>query len=210
MVGVVEDMPDESLLEPVIPLLYRARAQEVVGKRQRLCARAWPSRHAQSLIDIGAAIKAAAPEVSFVLRPYDQYLRRDFARERLLAIIAGFFVALATLLAGLGVFGVMSYAVTARQRELGIRLALGARAGQVLRMVLARAGSLVVIGGVAGLMASWWATTLVASLLHGTPPRDATAFGAAAVVILAVGLVAAWVPARTAARTDAAIVLRDS
>ena len=78
----------------------------------------------------------------------------------------------------------MSHAVTARQRELGIRVALGARAGQVLRMVLARAGSLVVIGGVTGLMVSWWATTLVASLLHGTPPRDAMAFGAAAVVIL--------------------------
>jgi ABC-type antimicrobial peptide transport system permease subunit len=100
--------------------------------------------------------------------------------------------------------------VTAGQRELGIRVALGARAGQVLRMVLARAGALVVIGGVTGLIVSWWATTLVASLLHGTPPRDAMAFGAAAVVILAIGLAAAWIPARTAARTDAAVVLRDS
>lgn len=61
-------------------------------------------------------------------------------------------------------FGVMSSAVTARQRELGIRLALGARAGQVLRLVLARASTLVAIGGIAGLMLSWWATTLVASL----------------------------------------------
>ena len=94
------------------------------------------------------------------------------AQERVVAMLSGFLGALALLLAGLGLYGVMSYAVSRRRMELGIRLALGAAPRAVVRLVLARVGLLVGAGVVAGMAASLWLSRFVAPLLYGLQPRD--------------------------------------
>jgi ABC-type antimicrobial peptide transport system permease subunit len=124
-------------------------------------------------------------------------------------MLSGFLGALALLLAGLGLYGVMSYAVSRRRMELGIRLALGAAPRAVVRLVLTRVGLLVGAGVVAGAAASLWLARFVAPLLYGLQPRDPVTLLAAALTLAAVGALAAWLPARRASRIDPAVVLRE-
>jgi putative ABC transport system permease protein len=158
---------------------------------------------------IADAISRTAPTVSFTLKPYRNLLWSEFARERFLTAIAVFFVGLAALLAGAGVFGVLSYSVATRQRELGVRVALGARAGQVRRLIFGRAGTLIAAGGGLGLIAGIGVGRLVAASLNGVPPIDPMTVVTVAVVIAAIGGLAAWLPAERAARVDPIVVLRE-
>jgi ABC-type antimicrobial peptide transport system permease subunit len=114
------------------------------------------------------------------------------------------------LLAGLGLYGVTSYAVSRRRAEIGIRMALGAAPGRVVRLVLARVTMLVAIGVVVGAGASLWASRFVAMLLYGLEPRDPLTLVGAAVVLATVGAAAGGLPAYRATRIDPAVVLRDS
>ncbi|MGH9408894.1 MAG: FtsX-like permease family protein, partial [Vicinamibacterales bacterium] len=110
---------------------------------------------------------------------------------------------------GLGIYGVVSYAVARRRREIGIRMALGANAAGVVRVVVRQAAALVGTGIVVGLAASAWASRLAAALLYGLAPGDPLTLGSAALVLLAVGVGASWAPARRAVRIDPARVLRE-
>jgi ABC-type antimicrobial peptide transport system permease subunit len=134
----------------------------------------------------------------------------SLTQERVIAMLAGFFGALALLLAGLGLYGVTSYAVSRRRTEIGIRMALGAQPSGVVRLVLARVALLVGTGLIVGTGVSLWASTFIASLLYGLAPRDRVTLVGAAVVLSAVGAAAGWVPAYRASRIDPAAVLRDS
>jgi putative ABC transport system permease protein len=130
-------------------------------------------------------------------------------QERLVAMLSGFFGGLALLLAGLGLYGVTAYAVSRRRTEIGIRLALGARPGGVVRLVLRRVALLVGAGVVVGGVASLWAARFAGSLLYGLQPRDPVTLAAAAAVLAGVGALAGWLPARRASRIDPARVLRE-
>ena len=130
-------------------------------------------------------------------------------QERLVAMLSGFFGALALLLAGIGLYGVTAYAVSRRRTEIGIRLALGAQPGGVIRLVLRRVALLVGAGVVAGGLTSLWAARFAGSLLYGLQPRDPWTLGAAAAVLVGVGALAGWLPARRASRIDPARVLRE-
>jgi ABC-type antimicrobial peptide transport system permease subunit len=123
-------------------------------------------------------------------------------------MLAGFFGALALLLAGLGLYGVTSYAVTQRRTEIGIRMALGAAPAGVIRLVLGRVTLLVGIGVVVGAGVSLWASPLVATLLYGVQPRDPVTLVGAVLVLGTVGAVAGC-PAYRASRIDPAESLRD-
>ncbi len=158
---------------------------------------------------VGAALAAVDPGVAFTFRPLADVLNGSIAEERLVAMLSGFLGALALLLAGLGLYGVMSYAVSRRRTELGIRLALGAAPRNVVLLVLARVGLLVAAGIAAGTAASVWLSRFVAPLLYGLHPRDPVTLSAAALTLAAVGGLAAWLPARRASRIDPAEVLRD-
>jgi ABC-type antimicrobial peptide transport system permease subunit len=130
-------------------------------------------------------------------------------QERIVAMLAGFFGGLALLLAALGLYGVTSYSVNRRRAEIGIRLALGADRGGVLRMVIGRVVWLVACGVVVGGALSVWASKFIATLLFNVTPRDPLTFAVATAVLFTAALTAGWLPARRAASIDPARVLRE-
>jgi ABC-type antimicrobial peptide transport system permease subunit len=125
-------------------------------------------------------------------------------------MVTAFFGTLALLLAGLGLYGITSYAVTRRRAEIGIRMALGAETTSVLRLVLLRVFVLVAAGIIIGTVASVWSSRFIASLLYDLQPRDMVTLVSAAVTLTAVGALAGWIPAYRASRIDPAQVLRNS
>src|ERR1700676_1252953 len=158
---------------------------------------------------LASALTAVDPDLEFTFRPLTDQVSASLTQERVIAMLAGFFGALALLLAGLGLYGVTSYAVSRRRGEIGIRIALGAAPGSVMRLVLSRVTRLVAIGVLVGAGVSIWASTFVASLLYGLEPRDPITLIGAAVVLGIVGAVAGWLPAYRASRLDPAAVLRE-
>jgi ABC-type antimicrobial peptide transport system permease subunit len=136
-------------------------------------------------------------------------MEQSISPYRLIAVLCGFFAALALLLSGVGLYGVMAYTVTRRSGEIGIRMALGAARGDVLWMVLREALLLAAGGAALGLPAALAATRLVRSGLFGVEPNDPATLASAAAVLVAVAALAAFIPARRAATLDAMSVLRN-
>jgi predicted permease len=158
---------------------------------------------------IGAALSQADSRLAFSTREFADQVRASTAQERLVAMLSGFFGGLALLLAALGLYGVTSYSVSRRRSEIAVRMALGAGAGTVVRMVLERVVWLVIAGVAIGVGLSAWAGKYIETLLYGLEPRDTFTMIAAALVLLGAGLVAGWLPARRASRLDPTVVLRD-
>jgi len=128
--------------------------------------------------------------------------------ERFSAVLLGAFAGLALCLAVVGIYGVFSYAVAARTREFGIRLATGARAGDILRLVLGEAAMLCGVGLAVGIPAAWGAARVVRSAIHGAAGADLWTYGTTAAVLVGVALAASYVPARRAAKLDPLAALR--
>src|SRR5206468_4376585 len=139
-----------------------------------------------------AAIGAVNPDLALTFRPLTDQISASLSQERIVAMLSGFFGALALLLAGLGLYGVTSYAVTRRRTEIGIRMALGSAPAGVVRLVLRRVSLLIATGIVIGAALSAWAARFVASLLYGLEPRDPISFVSAALTLLAIGATAGW------------------
>jgi putative ABC transport system permease protein len=130
------------------------------------------------------------------------------AQPRLTTQFTGFFAALALLLTAVGIYGVLAYSVTQRIHEMGIRMALGASRGEILKLVVGQGMKLVLSGLVVGLVVSLGVTRLLASLLFGTSARDPLTFAAVTLLLIVVALLAAYVPARRAAMVDPIVALR--
>jgi putative ABC transport system permease protein len=129
-------------------------------------------------------------------------------QQHLMAVLSGFFGGLALLLTAIGLYGVMAYVVTQRTHEIGIRMALGAQQGSILRLVMRDAVIVLVSGIAAGLLGSIWITRLVKGLLFGLTPNDPSTLALAAIVLVAVALLATYIPARRATRVDPMVALR--
>ena len=138
----------------------------------------------------------------------DQVLTKSLSGRRFNMTLLLTFACVALLLAAVGVYGVMNYTVTLRRRELGIRMALGAEARDVLRLVLRQGLTLTLIGVAAGLISAYALTRLMASLLYGVTATDFLTFGSVSAVLILVGLVASYVPARRATKVNPTIALR--
>jgi ABC-type antimicrobial peptide transport system permease subunit len=166
-----------------------------------------PALITRSLAD---ALQRVDRDVTFTFKPYKEALRANTVQERMLAMLSGFFGGLALLLAALGLYGVMTYAVSRRRTEIGIRLALGATPSAAIRFVLRRAAVLVALGVVVGGALSMWAARFATPLVFGVQPRDPVTLAGAATVLAAIGALASWIPAARASRIDPASVLRES
>jgi ABC-type antimicrobial peptide transport system permease subunit len=211
IVGVVGDAVYRNLREPVPPTLYVPLAQNdaFAAASMSLNVRSTAGSPALLSRSVAAAIAGVHPDLALTFRPLASFVDAALTQERVIATLSGFFGALALLLAGLGLYGVTSYAVTRRQTEIGIRMALGAAPGGVVRLVLTRVTVLVAIGVAAGAGVSMWAAKFVASLLYAIEPRDPATMIGSAIVLAAVGALAGWLPAYRASRIDPAEVLRE-
>ena len=160
--------------------------------------------------EIGAALTAVDPGVVFSFTTMHALVDASVAQERLLAGIASLFGSLALLLAGLGLYGVTSYAVSRRQLEIGVRMALGAERTHVLRLVLVRSLAITAGGLILGVAGCLVTTRYLAALLFGVVPVDTTTFVGVAFVLLSVATTAALIPAWRATRIDPLIALRSA
>jgi putative ABC transport system permease protein len=155
------------------------------------------------------AVRQADPTLPvFSIRTMDEYVARTLTSKRLLLMLLAVFAGVALTLAAVGIYGVMSYAVTQRTSEIGIRMALGAHPRDVLRLVVGNGMWLAVVGVVLGLAASYWLTRLMDTMLFGVSATDKTTFAAVAFVLVLVAFIATWIPARRAARVDPLVALR--
>ena len=130
------------------------------------------------------------------------------AQPRFRTLLVGLFAQTAMLIATCGLYGLMAYAVTQRRREIGVRMALGAGRRDVLRLVLGRALRVVVAGVIVGLAGAAGVTRVLQRFLFGVTPTDPIVFTIVTLLLMAVGLLAAWLPARRAAKVDPMIALR--
>jgi len=216
IVGVVSDAVYVSVRDGVRPTVYIPLAQREAGGPAAVTANIQISVRASAgspgllAPRVAAALTGVDRNLTLTFRSLQDRVDASLTQERLVALVTGFFGALALLLAGLGLYGVTSYAVTRRRAEIGIRMALGAEPAGVVRLVLGRVFVLVALGVIIGTTVSWWSSRLIASLLYDLQPRDAVTLVSAAVTLTAVGAIAGWLPAHRASQTDPARVLRDS
>ncbi|MFL5580620.1 MAG: ABC transporter permease [Gemmatimonadaceae bacterium] len=207
IVGVAADAQYDAPGKPAEPAIYapflqRPEASMVVAVR----ASGDPARAAQAL---RAAVAAADPTAAVSdVRTMTERLEASVARPRFTARLLLAFALVALALGAVGVYGVMSYAVSQRTRELGVRLALGARPRDVLTLVARQGGALAALGTALGIAASLGAARLLGGLLYGVGAADPATFATVPAVLAATALAACWIPARRAARTDPAVVLR--
>jgi predicted permease len=207
IVGIVGDVKERGLAEEVSPEIYLAYAQRPVQSMDVVLRSSVSPR--ALLPGAEAVVRGLDPEIP-VARPatLEEVLARSISEPRFYMVLLGAFAGMAVLLAALGIFGVMSYAVVQRSREIGIRVALGAHPRDVLRMVLSHAFALSVIGVAAGLAGALALSRAIGSLLFDLSPTDPATLAAVALLLTAVALLASWLPARRATRVDPLIALR--
>ena len=210
IVGVVGDAVYASLRQAVPPTMYQALAQdENPGSSMTLHVRAATGSPVLLTRSIADTIGQLDKDIALTFRPLTSHVEASSNQERVVAMLSGFFGVLALLLAAVGLYGMMSYSVSRRRSEIGIRMALGAAPSGVIALVLRRAAVLIIGGIVAGGGIALWAAKFVSPLLFGLQPRDPVTLAAATLVLTVIGAVAGWVPARRAARIDPARVLRE-
>jgi len=209
ILGVVGDAKYSSLRENVPPTAYLYIPQ-------------LPQNAGGVIFEVRSAVAPASlvPQVRSLIQRIDSRLSADdlttlaeqvdnsLYQERMMSALSTFFGALALLLAAIGLFGVMSYAVARRTNEIGIRMALGAERGGILRMILFETLLLAAIGLVVGLPSAWAATRFINRMLYGLKPTDPVTIGAATLLMAAVAVVAGYVPARRATKVDPMVALR--
>ena len=207
VVGVSRDAKYRSLGAPPHGFVYVPLAQRYFGRTTLL------TRLAEDAPSATQPVRRLVAELNRDLPVVDQQTLAEYAAmalfpQRVALWVAGSLGAVALLLAVVGIYGITAYSVAQRSRELGIRIALGAPRGGVLRLVLRDGARLAAIGTAVGLAAAAALTRLLAGLLYGVPPVDPIAFGGGAALLVAAALAASWLPARRAARVDPMVALR--
>ena len=159
-------------------------------------------RHEIQSIDPGLPV--------FNVVPMNDILDRSLASRRFSADLVGGFAGLAVLLASIGIYGLLAYMVSQKSREIGLRMALGARRWDVLKLILGKGVVLAGAGIVAGMIFSAATASLMASLLYGVHPHDAVVFLAVPLLLFAVAVLASYIPARYASKVDPMLALREA
>ena len=216
IVGMVQDAAFTSVRDAVEPTLYASFAQSLdprliesfpsMSLSIRPAGGIPPARLSGAVAAAIAGVDGAAT-VSF--QTLTETLSTYYIRERLLALLSGYFGFFALLLGAVGVYGVTAHSVSRRRTEIGVRMAIGASAASVVRLVLSRLTLLASLGIVAGCVLSFWATSLLGSLLFKITTRDPASLTIAIAALGVVTLCAGWIPARRASRIDPAEALRE-
>jgi predicted permease len=211
IVGVVSDAHTQTLHAPPIPMVYfpvDQKGADIHTTLTNLDVRVAgdPGAAASGIRD---AIRRAEPDLLLGdVGPMSQRLARDLSRERLVAWLAVSFGALTLLLAALGLYGVLSYGVSQRTQEIGVRMALGARPIQVVRAVLGQSVALTIAGIAGGLLASAAGARSLSGMLFGVTPLDVPTLIGVPLVFVAVLTLASYLPARRATKVDPLVALR--
>jgi putative ABC transport system permease protein len=211
IIGVVSNAKHSSLQEEDEPHAYTSH-QQVTSRTMDLAVRANYSfdREPAALINaIRQAVRKIDPEQAIHdIGTMEHRLSESIAPQRFVALLLSIFAALALIQALIGIYGVMSYAVTQRRQELGIRMALGAQAGNIVGLVLRRGMKLTLIGMALGLVGAVASTRLLRDMLFGVKPIDPLTFAAMSLLLICISLVACFLPARRATKVDPMNVLR--
>jgi predicted permease len=209
IIGVVRDSRYRSLREPGSRLIYlpTAQALDILGSLTLVVrASGKPLEMAGAL---RSEIRAAGSDLLLTnIATLDEQAEQSLVQERLLATLALLFGLLALLLASIGLYGVISYDAARRTREIGIRMALGAQARDVLKLIVGQGLGLALAGVTLGLAAAAATTRWLTSLLYGVGATDPLTFAAVTAILICVALLACWIPARRATKVDPMIALR--
>ena len=218
VVGVVEHVKqwgmDENSSSPVHAQFYLALSQTpdrfftLLARGLGVVARTRPEFPSNGRPIITAVQSVNSEIVVYGLRSMTNIIAESLAAQRFAMVLLGVFAALATILASVGIYGVISYIASQRTHEIGIRMALGAKQGDVLRMVLSQAGRMAVIGVAIGVVAGFGLMRLMSSLLFGVSPHDPITFAAVGLLLILVALAACYIPARRASSVDPMVALR--
>ncbi len=208
VVGVVKDVRQSELQAAARPQVYRSYTQVVIYPPRDLVVRT-----SMAPLSLAAAVRSAIHSVDrdqpvSNIRTMEMILAASIADQRFNMLLLASYAALALALAAVGIYGVMSYLVTQNTREIGIRLALGAQARDVLRLVVGQGLILTIAGIAAGLAGAWGMTRLLKKLLYGVTATDPLTFLFAAALLLVIALLACFIPARRATKVDPLAALR--
>jgi putative ABC transport system permease protein len=209
IVGVIADARTESLADAAIPQIYRSVYQHpakdlAIILRGQLDPRAISVQVREQIQSIDSQLPV------FQAETLDEVLSTSLSVRRFSMEMVAIFAATALLLAALGIYGVISYIVSERTHEIGIRLALGAQKSSILQMVLRQGLKLAITGATIGLACALIVSHLMAGLLYGVRPYDPLTFVAVAVLFISVALLACYIPARRAMKVDPIIALREA
>jgi predicted permease len=208
IVGIVADVPYGSLEEGVMPAIYFSRGQAPVAYGTLLLATSGdPYALVGATRELAARIESDMP--LFRITTLGDLKKRATARTRVVLALLATFGATGLLMSAVGLYGIVSYSVVRRTREMGLRLALGAASRDVARLVLKAPALLALAGVVAGMAGAALLTRYLEALLFGVDASDPRILAAAATLLVGVALAAAWVPARLALRVDPASALRE-
>jgi predicted permease len=209
VVGIVKDIKSDGLDIDGVPHIYVSTYQDSSKRLSVVLRTSLPAtllepqiRHEIQSIDPGLPV--------FNVSSMNDVLDRSLASRRFSADLVGGFAGLAVLLASIGIYGLLAYMVGQRSREIGIRMALGARRDDILRMFLRKGVALAGVGIVAGVLVSASTASMMASLLYGVRPHDPAVFLTVPLLLLAVAVLASYLPARRATKVDPIIALRES
>ncbi|MFP5260563.1 MAG: ABC transporter permease [Blastocatellia bacterium] len=208
VVGVVKDLRQSDWTADPIEEMYLPHLQSAEPRYMTLVVR--------SASDPAGLVAAVQNEVWAIdkdlpvsqVMSMEQAISGSVGQQRFNMTLLGIFAGLAVTLAAIGIYGVMSYSVTQRRHEIGIRMALGASQGDVLRMVIKQGMTLAAVGAIVGLAGAFFLTRLMSSLLYGVSPTDPLTFFAIPLILAGVALGACFVPARRATRVDPMVALR--
>lgn len=208
VVGVVGDVHQRSLEKSAEPTVYVNYQQRLRGGRDFTVVMRAATPPTVLLVDARRIVRQLAPDVAPRFQSFQDVFSASLDARRFNLVLVGVFAVSALALAAVGIFGVMAYWVSQRTREIGVRMALGAGRGEVLRLVLRQSMVTVLAGVAVGIAGSFVLTRTMQSLLFGVTPTDPVTFSGVALLLTSVAILASYIPARHATKVDPMVALR--